>query len=286
MKINHPTVHVSFEIENCIFHTLGMTHFQFEHCLPAHCHGANNYEFHYILSGYGKIKLEDTYYDLKPNTFYINGPHVMHSHVPLNENPMCEYIIHLQMDPSKTKSTDNNPNSIINVFQNHPYWIGEGTQNLQNIMHQIFFEIDHQYLGYEECLKSLLQLLLLSCARAIAEKDMVEPEIIYNSSMDIKSLLVDDYFLYEYKHLSLEGLSDLLNLSPRQTERYLKEHYGKTFIQKKTESKMSTAALLLSDRKNSITYVSEELGYSSIEHFSTAFKRYYKCSPSAYRKNS
>ena len=47
---------------------------------------------------------------------------------------------------------------------------------------------------------------------------------------------------------------------------------------------MSTAALLLSNRKNNITYISDELGYSSIEHFSTAFKRYYGCSPSDYRK--
>lgn len=284
MILEHPSVNVSFEIDNCLFHTLAIAHFLFDQSLPDHSHGSNCYEFHYIISGYGKVKLDNTYYDLKPNTFYVNGPHVVHSHIPFRENPMCEYVIHLQMDSSKARNSKNSSNSIVDLFQRQPYWIGEATQNLQNIVHQIFHEIDYQYLGYEESLKSLMQLLILSSVRALAEKDIIEPQIIHSSSIDTKSIIIDDYFLYEYRTLSLENLAERLGLSPRQTERYLKDHYNKTFIQKKTESKMSTAALLLSNRKNNITYISEELGYSSIEHFSTAFKRYYGCSPSEYRK--
>ena len=284
MKSEHPIINVSFEIGNCLFHTLSISHFIFDRNLPEHSHGSNIYEFHYIISGFGKIKLEDTYYDLKPHTFYINGPHVVHSQIPLRENPMCEYVIQLQMDPSITKNSDASQNFLLEFLQSQPYWIGNATQNLQNIMHQIFYEIDHQYLGYEESIKALLQLLILSSIRSFAEKDIVKPQIIYSSDYDHKSIIIDDYFLYEYKTLSLDGLAKILGLSPRQTERFLKEHYGKTFIQKKTESKMSTAALLLANQKNNITFISEELGYSSIEHFSTAFKRYYGCSPSDYRK--
>lgn len=285
MKIDHPNLNISFEVENHLFHTLSISHYLFEKNLPDHSHGANSYEIHYIISGYGKVKIEDTFYDLKPNTFYVNGPHVMHAHTPLLEDPMCEYIIHLQMDPSKNKNLSENPDSIIRLFQEQPFWIGEDTQNIQGIMQQIFYELDHQYLGYEEGLKALLSLLILATVRNIKEVRMENSHLTYAPSIDTKSVLIDDYFLYEYKTLSLEGLSERLGLSSRQTERYLKDHYGKTFIQKKTESKMSTAALLLSDKTNIITYISEELGYSSIEHFSTAFKRYYGYSPSEYRKN-
>lgn len=153
-------------------------------------------------------------------------------------------------------------------------------------MQQIYHEIDHQYFGYEEILKSLLSLLFCTAVRTLAEKNIINPKPILSSSVDTKALITDDYFLYECKSLSLEGLANRLGLSPRQTERYLKEHYNKTFIQKKTESRMSTAALLLFDPSNSITQISDELGYSSIEHFSTAFKRYYDCSPSEYRKKT
>ena len=280
----HPVVNVSFEINNCSFHTLNIFHYLYDKSLPEHSHGSNNYEIHYVVSGYGKVKLNDTYYDLKPNTYYVNGPHVSHSQVPLRENPMCEYVVQFTLNPSKSKSNSPHITPIIDMLQKQPYWIGEATQNLANIMRQIFHEIDHQYFGFEESLISLLNLLVISAIRNNMDKDMLEPKIIRTSQNDTKTLIIDQYFLYEYKTLSLEGLSERLGLSPRQTERYLKEHYNKTFIQKKTESKMSTAALLLSNRKNNITYISEELGYSSIEHFSTAFKRYYGCSPSEYRK--
>lgn len=285
MQFEHPTVNVSFEINNCSFHTLSIYHHLYEHSLPEHSHGSNTYEIHYVVSGYGKVKLNDTYYDLKPNTYYVNGPHVIHSHVPLRENPMCEYIVRFTMEPSRHKNAAPNITPIIDMIQKKPYWIGEATQNLANIMRQIFHEIDQQLFGFEESLMSLMNLLVLFAIRNNMDKELSEPQIIHTSSIDTKSLIIDDYFLYEYKTLSLEKLSERLGLSSRQTERYLKEHYNKTFIQKKTESKMSTAALLLSDRKNNITYISEELGYSSIEHFSTAFKRYYGCSPSEFRKH-
>lgn len=284
MKYNHPVVNVSFRVNNCIFHTLDIYQYLYEKSLPEHSHSSNSYEIHYVVSGYGKVKLNDTYYDLKPNTYYVNGPNVLHSQVPLRENPMCEYVVHFTMDSSQHKSSTPKLAPLIDMLQKEPYWIGEATHNLANIMRQIFHEIDHQYFGFEESLMSLLNLLVLFAIRNNMAKDMIEPKIIHTSSVDTKLIIIDNYFLYEYKTLSLEGLSERLSLSPRQTERYLKEHYNKTFIQKKTESKMSTAALLLSNRKNSITYISEELGYSSIEHFSTAFKRYYGCSPSEYRK--
>lgn len=47
---------------------------------------------------------------------------------------------------------------------------------------------------------------------------------------------------------------------------------------------MSAAAILLSDPKKKIAGIAESLGYSSAEHFSSAFRRYYQVSPREYRK--
>ncbi len=99
------------------------------------------------------------------------------------------------------------------------------------------------------------------------------------------SIIIEDYFLYHYQQLSLEELADKLGLGTRQTERLLLKHYGKTFLQKKTEAKMSAASQLLTDTTQSITSIAEDLGYSSIEHFSSAFKKYYQKSPRQYRKD-
>ena len=74
-----------------------------------------------------------------------------------------------------------------------------------------------------------------------------------------------------------------MNLSRRQTERLLQQHYGKTFLQKKKEARMSAACILLQAGDKSIASVAYELGYSSPEHFTHAFKNYYHIAPSSYR---
>ncbi len=47
---------------------------------------------------------------------------------------------------------------------------------------------------------------------------------------------------------------------------------------------MAMAALKLSGSSDSITKISEDLGYSAIEHFSHAFKKYYGITARQYRK--
>jgi AraC-like DNA-binding protein len=102
--------------------------------------------------------------------------------------------------------------------------------------------------------------------------------------VDSKYLIIEESFLYDYEILTLETLAKRLGLSNRQTERCLKEYYGKTFLQKKTEAKMSMAKIYLNDPTLSISEIANRLNYSSIEHFSYAFKQYYKTSATEYRK--
>ena len=47
---------------------------------------------------------------------------------------------------------------------------------------------------------------------------------------------------------------------------------------------MASAAQLLTGSELSVTEISEHLGYSSIEHFSSAFRRIMGCSPRKYRQ--
>jgi AraC-like DNA-binding protein len=73
-------------------------------------------------------------------------------------------------------------------------------------------------------------------------------------------------------------------MSTRELQRYLLENYNKTFIELKNEARMSYAKNKLLYTNLSITEISELIGYSSIEHFTNAFKRYFGLSPLKYRK--
>ena len=131
----------------------------------------------------------------------------------------------------------------------------------------------------EALLRQLFVKLVRSYEKTMSNKASVRPH-----STDKTSVIIDEYFLYQYHSLSLEDLAKRLGLSTRQTGRLLQKQYGKTFLQKKTEARMSAAAILLSNAEYSITSIVEELGYSSIEHFTSAFRNYYATSPRQYRK--
>ena len=97
---------------------------------------------------------------------------------------------------------------------------------------------------------------------------------------------MEDAFFYRYPTLRLADLAAMLNLSPRQVQRFLLSHYGKSFTQKRADAQMAAAAELLRSTNLSVTQIAEQTGFSSVEHFSTAFRRYYLCSPTAFRRQN
>ena len=86
--------------------------------------------------------------------------------------------------------------------------------------------------------------------------------------------------------LTLQELARLLNLSVRQTQRLLRENFGKTFSQKLTEARMAAAWQYLSNTTLSVTDIAGRVGFSSVEHFSSAFRRFMGCSPRQYRQRN
>ena len=69
-----------------------------------------------------------------------------------------------------------------------------------------------------------------------------------------------------------------------QTQRILQQNFGKTFSQKLMEARMAAATQFLANTDLSVTAISERLGFSSIEHFSSAFRREMGLSPRRYRQ--
>ena len=133
-------------------------------------------------------------------------------------------------------------------------------------------------------MESLIKQIIISCVRNYSgKKGGVDTKGL--KSADDQYLTIEEAFLYEYATLTLSSLAARLSLSTRQTQRLLLEHYGMNFQSKKTEAKMSAAALMLRSQDMTITSIADELGYSSVEHFSSAFKRYYGMSASKFRES-
>lgn len=290
MRELYTDLNIRFTVEQTDFYALNIVFERFLRTIPNHSHGSNSYELHYIPSGYGQVEINHVLYDIVPNTLYITGPHVEHAQIPSREDPMCEYCIYLKLGKqrgskqAKALYLSGSGSSILELFTGTPFWFGQDSQNIHSLMKQIFYELEHQYTGYMVQVESLLIQLIIHTVRNYETDQKTLQRFGPSNLEDSKFIILEEYFLYEYQNLSLDALAKRLGLGIRQTERLLKEHYGKTFLQKKTEAKMAAAALLLSDRERSISSIALELGYSSTEHFSAAFRRYYHMTAREYRK--
>ncbi len=284
MRISYNDLNIKFSMENTTFYALHFACERFLRSIPSHSHSDNSYEIHYIPFGKGKVKINNVTYRVEPNTLYVTGPHIEHEQIPDKEDPMIEYCIYLKLDKKNSHRKADMGDTYLQIFEDTRIWYGQDTQSIHPLMQEIFLELEKKFTGYMKQVETLLQQLVIQLVR-----NYESTKVSHNPSKPFdlaysKYFVIEEYFLYEYKDLSLEDLSRRLGLSPRQTERLLKRHYGKTFLQKKAEAKMSAAAILLMDSNKRITDIAHDLGYSSVEHFSYAFRRYYKQSANEYRK--
>ena len=281
MKTSYSDIDIQFTLDGTPIQVLNIIFEQFSKAIPAHSHGSRSYEIHYIPFGYGKLKADGKSYEIAPNTLYVTGPHVEHAQSPLMSDPMQEYCVYFKL---KDDSHNHRASSVLNRFAQTTFWIGPDTQDIHALFRQLFWELEHQYTGYRLQIELLLSQILICMVRNYEQKKDLSNYPAPNLQADKASVIIEEYFLYEYQNLSLDTLADRLKLSTRQTQRLLKEYYGKTFQEKKAEARMSAAAILLEDRDRSITSIANLLGYSSVEHFSSAFRSFYHVSPRLYRQ--
>ncbi|MCI8551319.1 MAG: AraC family transcriptional regulator [Lachnospiraceae bacterium] len=287
MREGYNDLNIRFSVEQRNFCAPSIVFERLLRTIPNHSHGSHSYEIHYIPSGFGYVKINGTLYNIVPNTLYVTGPHIEHEQIPSAEDPMCEYCVYLNLSRKhlyRKQSPEEQESSIIRLFEETPFWFGKDRQNVSGIMGQIFRELENQYTGYMQQVEALLTQLVIHTVRNYEEKQKAATHFGPSNPSDSKFIILEEYFLYEYQNLSLKDLAGRLGVGCRQTERLLKEHYGKTFLQKKTEARMAAAAIWLSDGNMSISSIAEALGYSSTEHFCAAFKRYYNMTAREYRR--
>lgn len=86
--------------------------------------------------------------------------------------------------------------------------------------------------------------------------------------------------------LTLESVSQSLNVSPVYLSRIIKQELGTSFVSLLTKTRIKKAIELLTSTDLSIHEISERVGYDTQHYFSTAFKKVVGVSPNQYRKGA
>ena len=283
MKNKLTDYNLSFDMGGLSFKVLNLVFERFERHIPLHSHSNDSFELHIIPYGYGEAEIDGKKYRITPGTVFMTGPFVMHSQKPDRSDPMCEYCIYLRVTKNGLSASKEEA-VMARSFLDTPFCILSDDFGASSLSKELFDELTAKKEGFETIAESLIKQLIVKLIRMYPTAGQKEESKKITSDYESSLLIIEEAFLYEYDTISLTKLSGKLNLSNRQTERLIKDHYYKSFAAKKAEARMSAAAMMLATTDRSITEIAMDVGYSSIEHFSTAFKKYHLVSPREYRK--
>lgn len=249
-----------------------------------------NMEYHWhteielikILKGEFPIKLNGNLIIAKENDILFISPEILHGGTP--KNCIYECIV---CDANMLIKN----NSICNIFLkdilNSKISINFDIYKNKDInyyLNKIFSAIKEKNIGYE----FLIQGYLYITFGIIIEKKLYSENNILNKSQEkinqLKNVL--EYIELEYQNtITLEDLSEKMNLNPKYFTKIFKQMTGKTPIKYLNEYRIKIACDMLLLTNLSITEICIQCGFNDVSYFIKFFKKEKNISPKKFRTN-
>lgn len=157
---------------------------------------------------------------------------------------------------------------------------------LEGVVRQLSFEARHSKLGSETILSRLTDVLLVQAVRVWAEEQVGNQKnwvgALRNRQIGAAIGLIHRQ---PKKDWSVETLAKEVGMSRSKFAEKFTALVGEPPITYLTKWRMHLAATALSGEKVSVKQIGERVGYISETTFSKVFKRFYKVSPSAFRRS-
>lgn len=249
---------ICFQFDNLQIKVLQIRYGVFFESYPAHRHGHHFYEAHLVCGGHGLLVADNQKYELNSGTLYMTGPLITHEQITDSTNPMDEYYIQFELLENKKKKSGRTSE----LIKNTSFWIGTDTQNCIRLFEMLTEENESHEIGYVKNVINLTSQFLIALARNYVGSEKIS-DYEKNTPDDKRMIITDELFLREYASLTLENLSNRLNLSPRQTQRFLKKAYGKTFLELRSEQRQNKAEKLI-ESGMSPSEAAEAVGYKEV----------------------
>lgn len=234
--LNISDADVRFQFDNLKIKVIRINYGVFFKPFPKHRHGNRFYEAHLVCGGKGVLISNGRKYPLSEGTLYMTGPLITHEQLTDSSDPMDEYCLQFEVTENKRGKSSKSSE----LLKNTAFWIGSDAQNTRRLFEMLTEENEKKEIGYIKNVINITSQILISLIRNYAGS--VKSAAYAKITPDDKRMIItDESFLFGYASLTLDELSRRLNLSPRQTQRFLKKTYGKTFIEMRTEMRMSKA---------------------------------------------
>lgn len=258
---------------------------------PWHLH--NYIELTFIMSGQAEIVVKNKTIKLSTGQILLMGQNTIHC---LNLNNPKTVIFNLAITSNFLteerlmilRKLSTVAKMLFTILRNDnidqaEYSIFDATDNsaIQDTLAEIIVEYYQPNFGSQEIINLDVLKLLVELIRL---RQLQQPQVIANETSDVFDMLI--YIENNYRNLSLTQMSEVFHFHPNYLSAKLKTATGMSFSQLISLQKLNTAAAYLIHSHDTVSQISERIGYTDTSYFYQEFKKFFKTTPIQYRKQN
>lgn len=246
-----------------------------ERCVPNHSFGPairDHFLMHYIVSGTGRYRNEHGEVRLKAGQGFFIPPGAVTFYEASIDDPWEYYWVGFKgVDaPALLEKC--------NISLKNPIFESTNTETLHDLFTKMFYSFNHDKAREYTMLAYFY--LILSDLMEQNEKTVFSPT---NSKLYLQSAVsyISDNYSY---NISVSKIADYIGIDRTYLYRLFIENLGISPEKYIIKTRMTRAAALLKSTDLSVIEIALSSGYHDISHFSNIFKRFFKLSPTEFRK--
>ncbi|MDF2715714.1 MAG: AraC family transcriptional regulator [Paenibacillus sp.] len=260
-----------------------------EYVQEKHNHAA--FELQFIWSGSGTLIFDETEQSLESGSIHLIGPNIFHSVKPDKNDPVVRSTLRFTFrddnedDPLFPRTESEQLEAILSGVTYCRLPVQADHDMLFRLVDEIRAETESPLLGSYTNVRSLFALIIIRIARAIRlDSGNVGYAMPSRAKDDLRSHIIDVFFMGYRQNLTLEMLATQLGLSTKQVNRLLKKYFQTSFKQKLLDTRIEVAKDLLRTSDLSVEHIAGEVGCASTHRFYNLFQQKMGMTPAEFRR--
>lgn len=254
---------------------------EYETTIAKHWH--SNIEIFYIITGGIDLWVNSEKYELADDNLIVVNINEIHSSKYKQKGDGVLLQIPYEFVKNYYHHIDNISfvcNSVLEINNVDKYF------KLKNLLKELDYIYNERKDGYILKSYSLLFDILFELVTKFSVSRPDKEKIESKKNLDRLTEIVEYIKENKKTDLSLDMVSEKVNLTPQYLSKYFKKYMGISFIKYLNSLRLESAYKDLLNTDLSITHIAIDNGFSDTKAFSKLFKNTYGVNPREYRKNS
>ena len=258
----------------------------------------NNLRIHYhslielsvILSGRGKYKVKDTFYNINEGDLFFFRPNEAHCITDIDDGGML--LLNLHISPSYLYSNFQNvqsSNFIKILSASFPLATNrindtlkeEHTDEIKRLFFSIKREFEERETDYISLVNNYISAILIRISRAYGITNFSKKEMQSYKKLLFATQYIDEHYK---EGITLDGLAEKVSYSRCYFSSMFKKCMGMSVWDYICIKRIEEALTLIKTTDKNILDIAMECGFNNSANFNKIFKKYTNVSPMAFRK--